>query len=61
MAKIIKGQFTKSAAGTPFYAAPEVWRQDPQYLAIDIWSAGCILHEMLAHNPPFMSENMEEL
>ena len=38
MAKILKGQFSKTAAGTPFYAGPEIWRHDPQYLALDIWS-----------------------
>lgn len=61
MAKILKGQFSQTSVGTPFYSAPEVWKKKPQYLAVDVWSLGCILHEMLTHELPFTAQNLDEL
>ena len=61
MAKVLKGQFGKTAAGTPFYAGPEIWKHHPQYLSLDVWSLGCILYEMLTYRPPFQAQNMAEL
>ncbi len=29
MAKVLQGQFGKTAAGTPFYAGPEIWKHEP--------------------------------
>ena len=47
--------------GTPYYASPEVWRDEPYDMKCDIWSLGCVTFEMLALHPPFRAENMEKL
>jgi NIMA (never in mitosis gene a)-related kinase len=39
--------------GTPYYASPEVWRDEPYTLKSDMWSLGCILYEMITLKPPF--------
>lgn len=47
--------------GTPFYASPEVWRDQPYNNKSDIWSLGCVIYEMTTLNPPFKSVNMDGL
>ena len=47
--------------GTPYYASPEAWRDEPYDIKSDIWSLGCVTFEMLALHPPFRAENMEKL
>ena len=47
--------------GTPYYASPEVWRDEPYDIKSDIWSLACVTYEMLALHPPFRAENMEKL
>jgi len=47
--------------GTPYYASPEVWRDEPYDIKSDIWSLACVTYEMLALHPPFRAENMEAL
>ena len=47
--------------GTPYYASPEVWRDEPYDTKSDIWSLACVTYEMLALHPPFRAENMEAL
>ena len=47
--------------GTPYYASPEVWKDQPYDIKSDIWSLGCVTFEMLALRPPFRAENMDKL
>jgi NIMA (never in mitosis gene a)-related kinase len=47
--------------GTPYYASPEVWRDNPYDHKSDIWSMGCVIYEMVTLKPPFRAENMELL
>ena len=47
--------------GTPYYASPEVWKDQPYDNKSDIWSLGCVIYEMTTLNPPFRAENMDKL
>lgn len=47
--------------GTPYYASPEVWKDQPYDSKSDIWSLGCVLYEMTTLNPPFTASNMDKL
>ena len=48
-------------AGTPAYAAPEVWMEKPYGLKSDIWSLGCVLYEMITLYCPFRDNNIVKL
>ena len=39
--------------GTPYYASPEVWKDQPYENKSDIWSLGCVLYEIVTLKPPF--------
>ena len=47
--------------GTPYYASPEVWKDNPYNLKSDIWSLGCLCYELLMLKTPFRAESMEAL
>jgi len=47
--------------GTPYYASPEVWKDQPYNAKSDIWSLGCVLYEMIMLKPPFRAPDMETL
>ena len=47
--------------GTPFYASPEVWRDNPYNYKSDIWSLGCVFYEILMLKTPFRSGSMDGL
>ena len=41
--------------------SPEVWRDEPYTFVSDIWSAGCVLYEILCLKPPFQANDMQGL
>lgn len=47
--------------GTPYYASPEVWNDEPYDVKSDIWSLGCVIYEMCQLKPPFRAKTMDEL
>lgn len=49
-----------SLVGTPDYIAPEVLLNQPHSFAVDYWSLGAIVFELLAGEPPFHGENETE-
>ena len=47
--------------GTPDYIAPEVILRQPYGSAVDWWSMGVILYEMLIGATPFWSTTVQDL
>ena len=47
--------------GTPYYASPEIWRDNPYNLKSDIWSLGCVFYELIMLKTPFRGESMKDL
>ncbi|CAD8202721.1 unnamed protein product [Paramecium octaurelia] len=61
VSKVAKKDLVYTQTGTPYYASPEVWRDQPYDAKSDIWSLGCVAYEMAALKPPFKAKNMEGL
>lgn len=61
VSKIAKKGLLYTQTGTPYYASPEVWRDQPYDSKSDIWSLGCVLYESITLKPPFRAEDMAGL
>jgi len=61
VSKVAKKGLLYTQTGTPYYASPEVWRDQPYDHKSDIWSLGCVLYEAVTLKPPFRAEDMQGL
>ncbi len=62
VSKVLKrDDLSTTQTGTPYYAAPEIWRDEPYDESSDIWSIGVVLYEMLTLSPPFKAKNIAGL
>lgn len=55
------GKDATSVCGTPEYLAPEILFKMGHGKAVDWWTLGAIIYEMLTGLPPFYTTNREEL
>ena len=61
VSKVIKEKVLRTQTGTPYYASPEVWRDEPYSYKSDLWSIGIVIYEMCALEPPFNGKDLDEL
>ena len=61
VSKVIKDKVLLTQTGTPYYASPEVWRDESYSYKSDLWSIGCVIYELCEQHPPFLGKNLDEL
>ena len=61
VSKVAKQGLSYTQTGTPYYASPEVWKDQPYDSKSDLWSLGWVLYEAIALKPPFRAEDMQGL
>ena len=61
VSKILTKKVTSTQTGTPYFASPEIWNDQPYDYKCDIWSVGCIIYEMASLHVPFRGVSMQNL
>eukprot|EP00762_Andalucia_godoyi_P001143 ANDGO_01927.mRNA.1 Putative serine/threonine-protein kinase A len=62
VAKLVKSTgITRTQVGTPYYVAPEIWRNMPYDTKCDIWSLGVLLYELMTLRRPFEGNSIKDL
>ncbi|GAB4823094.1 hypothetical protein N2152v2_010140 [Parachlorella kessleri] len=51
----------QETAGTPHYLSPEEWRGELSSYPVDVWSLGCILHQLCSLEPLFLAMTLKEV
>ena len=54
-------EFTETAIGTPTNLCPEIANGQKYDFKSDIWSLGCVVHEICSLKPAFQSKSWEEM
>ena len=47
--------------GTPLFLSPEAIKEESYDHRVDIWGVGCLMYHLTNLEPPFNSENYEDL
>lgn len=58
VAKVAKNNFAKTQIGTPFYLAPEIWKNNIYDFRCDIFSLGVVIYEMASLRLPFEANSL---
>ena len=53
--------FTQTVLGSPSYMAPEIWQNKAYNEKCDVWSLGCLIHELCLSAPPFVGTSLQDL
>ena len=61
VSKVVRDGLLRTQTGTPYYASPEVWNDQPYDVKSDVWSLGCVLYEVAAGRVPFKANDMKGL
>jgi NIMA (never in mitosis gene a)-related kinase len=56
VSKVAKDGLLKTQTGTPYYASPEIWKDEHYNQKSDIWSLGCLIYEILTYYTPFRAK-----
>jgi serum/glucocorticoid-regulated kinase 2 len=58
---MFEGKYTSSFCGSADYLAPEVISSEPYNNAVDWWSLGCLVYELIVGFPPFSDRGANRL
>ncbi|XP_041832043.1 cGMP-dependent protein kinase 2 [Melanotaenia boesemani] len=59
--ELVRGEKTYSFVGTPEYMPPEIIKNQGHDFAVDFWSLGILIFELLVGSPPFSSSEPQKI